>query len=110
MTPSEEVNRTHTAGPRGEGPAVAQNVALLVVPKSWTRLVVAAVSLLGIVVALVTVIVFLSWGQAQANADRILDLQNEVTCLRAHISPCPARTAASDKSQEQDRRDDLPAR
>jgi hypothetical protein len=89
--PAGPQNRTHTAEPHPGSPAVAQNVALLVVPKSWTRLVVASVSLLALVVFLVIVIVFLSWGQAQANSDRILDLQNEVTCLKAHVDPCPRR-------------------
>jgi hypothetical protein len=87
MEPNQRLNQTYVAPPQASVPTTPDNttITMLAVPKSWTRLVMAAVILLFMVVGLVTFIVFIQYRSSQANTDRILDLQREIEQLRGEI-------------------------
>jgi hypothetical protein len=87
MEPNQRLNQTYVAPPQVSVPTTPDNttITMLAVPKSWTRLVMAAVILLFMVVGLVTFIVFIQYRSSQANTDRILDLQREIEQLRGEI-------------------------
>lgn len=51
---------------------------VLAVPRTWTRLVVAVVTLLFLVVILVSFMVYLSWRSAQLNTQRIIELDKRL--------------------------------
>jgi hypothetical protein len=56
-------------------------IALLAVPRAWTRLVVAAVTLLFLVVGLVAFMVYLNFRTVEQNRVRIEELQQRMAVL-----------------------------
>jgi hypothetical protein len=80
LSPDERAEKAEQAAIAGatEAPPF---IAMLAVPRSWTRLLVAVVVLLGMVVALVSFMVYINWRNTQANTDRIIELQRRLGAL-----------------------------
>lgn len=71
------IHTSDPPNPLGHFPGAREPViAVLTVPKTWTRLVVACVGLLFVVVLLVAMMVYISWRTALFNSGRI-DAINE---------------------------------
>lgn len=64
-----------------------QPIIMLAVPKSWTRLVATIVALLFLVTCVVTLMVYLTYKTAQANTDRIEELNRRLSYVEAQASP-----------------------
>jgi hypothetical protein len=60
-------------------------IAILTVPRIWTRLVIACVTLLFLVVIVVTVMVYLNWRSAQINTQRIIEIERRLGQLEGKV-------------------------